>query len=299
MRPTSSLVQLAVCLSSLTPLTAAWSGWFPDIDSLVVRHVVRQDISLPRETGILKARQDSKSDEEQTTNTREVSTANLNTAKESATGDAETATETGTETGKTTKSDSKTTGKKNTKESEPTHTTFNPVDAPGGVSMISPATALQPTPLFMIGDIATFAWNYTSLQGKPSYIDVLVSCSKAAATYTISANMTFQNKPTVVWDTKEQAEDVNLPLPVALYTLIIKDSESEITDGPEPGYLAVQDDFQFGLYTGQPYTPYPQWDCPTCSAATAVNHQAVGFALTMSIITVATFTWFVTGLGLQ
>lgn len=37
MRPAPVLMQLAVCLSSLVPLTAAWPGWMVDIDSLVAR----------------------------------------------------------------------------------------------------------------------------------------------------------------------------------------------------------------------------------------------------------------------
>lgn len=37
MRPTQSLVRLALCLSSVSPLVSAWPGWLPDVDTLVVR----------------------------------------------------------------------------------------------------------------------------------------------------------------------------------------------------------------------------------------------------------------------
>lgn len=46
MRPTSNLLQLAVCLSSLAPLAAAWPNWFPPADSVVVRRVAHEASTL-------------------------------------------------------------------------------------------------------------------------------------------------------------------------------------------------------------------------------------------------------------
>jgi hypothetical protein len=46
MRPTSNLLQLAVCLSSLAPLAAAWPDWFPHADSVVVRRVAHEASTL-------------------------------------------------------------------------------------------------------------------------------------------------------------------------------------------------------------------------------------------------------------
>ncbi|KAF5668461.1 hypothetical protein FHETE_5274 [Fusarium heterosporum] len=257
MRPTSNLLQLAVCLSSLTSLATAWPGWLPQADSVVVRRIAHED--LPQETAVIKPRQDeSKTEEASSTRKNSPKQTNLNTAK----------VETGTETGTATEGDSTETGKKKsgtkTGTSAPKRTTFSADVQPGGVSMQLPDTMYVPTPLFKIGDYATFGWNYTSLEGTPTAIDVLVSQSSAGETYTLTANMTFESNPTYVWDTKKYAEDPDAPLNVGMYTLIIKDSDSQITDLPSPGYLAVQQTFQFGMYTPAAYTPYPQWNCDIC-----------------------------------
>ncbi|KAF4430979.1 hypothetical protein F53441_13925 [Fusarium austroafricanum] len=254
MRPTSNLLQLAVCLSSLAPLAAAWPSWFPQADSVVVRRVAYAE--MPQETGVLKARQDDKKTEEDASSTRKNSAkqTNLNTAKD----------ETGTETRTATETGKKKSGTK-TEKSGPKRTTFSADVQPGGVSMTLPDTMYVPTPLFKIGDYATFGWNYTSLEGTPTAIDVLVSQSSAGETYTLTANMTFATNPTYVWDTRKQANDPNAPLNVGMYTLIIKDSDSEVSDVPSPGYLQVQKTFQFGMYTPAAYTPYPQWNCDICN----------------------------------
>ncbi|KAF4966784.1 hypothetical protein FSARC_5571 [Fusarium sarcochroum] len=264
MRPTSNLLQLAACLSSLAPLAAAWPEWFPHVDSVVVRRVVYEDV--PQETAVLKARQDDKTDEEATSTKKNAKQTNLNTAKvetgtETGTAtDEESATETGTKKGKQTGTK---TGTK-TKSSGSKHTTFSADMQPGGVSMTLPDTMYVPTPLFKIGDHATFGWNYTSLEGTPTAIDVLVSQSSAGEIYTLTANMTFEKEPEFVWDTSKEAEDPDAPLIVGMYTLVIKDSDSDITDIPEPGYLQVAKTFQFGMYTPAPYTDYPKWNCDVC-----------------------------------
>ncbi|KAH7001830.1 hypothetical protein EDB80DRAFT_719254 [Ilyonectria destructans] len=286
MRPTGTLLQLAVCLSSLTPLTAAWPGWLPQMDSVVVLR--RADSS------------DTATDASETTkgSGKGMTTRNLNTAKVEETG---TDTETGTETGTATKKSKATaTGKKGKTTHAPTHTSYDVVDPAGGVTMLTPITTAQPTPLYMIGNFITFGWNYTSLQGTPTAVDVLVSCSTASETWTLTQNMTFKTKAEFVWDTSVEATDVNQPLPVELYTLIIKDSDASITDTVDAGYLAAYSGLQFGLYTGKPYTPLSEWSCVGCNAAPpSIDRHGVTMALTVSVITIASFTWFVTGLGLH
>lgn len=37
MRPSTSILQLAACLSSFAPLTAAWPGWGSEVEALVAR----------------------------------------------------------------------------------------------------------------------------------------------------------------------------------------------------------------------------------------------------------------------
>jgi hypothetical protein len=147
-------------------------------------------------------------------------------------------------------------------------------------------------------DPITWKWNYTSLQGKPSAVDVLISCSKASASWTLTQNMTFAPTATFTWDSnKFYNEQVGDQLPVEKYTLLIHDSEGSVTDTPEPGYLAPYAGFQFGLYTAKPYADLGQWKCATCSAAPggALDRQALGFALSMTMLTVLSFTWYVTG----
>lgn len=304
----AGLLQLAACLSSLAPIASAWPGWLPEADALVVRQA--DDTSAPAGTGDATG---TATNAPSPTAGKALTTANLNTAKV-RTGtqtEADSAEQTGTGTGT---GDATDTGKgTGTGKSGATKTsgdgeeatgreTFAPNDPPGGVSMIAPATTAQATPLFKIGDDVTLSWNYTSLQGTPTAIDVYVSCTTTGfrETWTLTANMSFQTDVSFVWRTEEQANDVEAPLPVALYTLVIKDSDVAMNAVPDPGYLGAFNQFTFGLYTPKPYTPLAGWTCAGCNAAMAkAERQAVSFIMAMGFVTVASFTWFVTGLGLQ
>jgi hypothetical protein len=109
--------------------------------------------------------------------------------------------------------------------------------------------------------------------------------------------MTFATSANFTWDTSKEADEN--PLLTELYTLIVKDSDAEMSDTPEAGYLGVYSGFTFGLYAPQPYTPMADWKCVACNSAPTLGGQAVGMALMMSAISVLSFTWFVTGLGLH
>ena len=180
------------------------------------------------------------------------------------------------------------------------HKTFPLEDPVGGVSMQVPSTMITPTPLYMIGDNVTFSWNYTSLMAKPTAIDVLLSCSVNQATWTLTANMTFETNVDYVWNSRNTNNDPDSPLLTDMYTMIIKDTNVEVTDTPEPGYLGSWTQLQFGMYANQKYLPYNEWTCPgSCSAAPpGLAPHALGLLLPMAVITVCSFTWFVTGLGL-
>ena len=146
-----------------------------------------------------------------------------------------------------------------------------------------------PTPI-------TWAWNYTSVQADPTAIDVLVSCSVASATWTLTQNMTYEPQATFTWDTAEyQRKAVDQRLLTEQYTLLIYDADGGPSSTAEPGYLAPFDGFTFGLYAKQPYQNLSEWDCVTCSAGTALDRGALGLALSMSAITVLSFTWYVVG----
>ena len=54
--------------------------------------------------------------------------------------------------------------------------------------MITPAPFASQQ-LYKVGDLVTWAWNYTSLQGTPTAIDVSISCSAATRSYALTQNM--------------------------------------------------------------------------------------------------------------
>lgn len=277
MRPAAMLMQLALTVSSVAPVVSAWPNWLPEREALIVR---------------------ADSSDSATATPSPSATASATDAKETGktTGNLNTASATGSKTASASGS-----GSKSKSSSTPTHTTFAQ-DAPvGGVSMIVPANTALGTALYRISDYITFSWNYTSLQGTPTAVDVLASCSTARATWTLTANMTFATSAEFVWDTQPPANDAKQPLLTAEYSLIIKDSDISFEDRPEPGYLGTNSALTFGLYAGKPYQNLSTWTCPGChasAASPAIDGQALKFAATMSVATVLGFTWFVTGLGI-
>ncbi|GJN69517.1 hypothetical protein VFPFJ_06241 [Purpureocillium lilacinum] len=296
MRPAPALLQLAVCLSSLSSFASGspWPGWLPDKAALVA---VRADATTtPGPTGTGESA--SQTDNSSASQTDSGQGKDLNTAEPTQSGDTASETGTGSATGKKT---GKGTGKATGTKTGKTHSTFAPDSPPGGVSMLTPAPNLQATPLYKIGDDVTWSWNYTSLQGTPTAVDVLVSCSVASNTWTLTSNMTFATSVNYVWETKEEAGSVQNPLLTEMYTLIVKDSDTQITSAPEPGYLGTWQQFRFGLYAPQPYVPYSEWKCPgQCSSGSSLfDRQAIGLAVSMSVVTFLSFTWFVAGLGLH
>ncbi|KAI1082383.1 hypothetical protein F5B20DRAFT_578598 [Whalleya microplaca] len=285
MKGSRGLGQLLTVALALAPLATAWPNWLPDIDSLVVR----QDDNTKSDT---KATPTSTADNTQKTTTGDATTTkadqpkttNLNTG-------GITATATNSD------SDASTTGNGTTAS---THKTFDAQDGAGGVAMITPATT-DGTTLYRIDNPTplTWVWNYTSLQEDPTAIDVMVSCSVASQTWTLTQNMSYEATATFTWDTnKFQSSAVQSPLLTEEYTLLIIDSDSSVKATAEPGYLAPFDGFTFGMYTSQHYEDLDQWKCATCSAAPAdIDRQALGFAISMSIITIFSFTWYVTGIA--
>lgn len=271
--------QVLTIALALSPLAAAWSQWLPDVDSLVVR---QDDGSSSQQDEPTKTPLPSSTP---------VDDAPKETGTSSKDGNDDDSSVTKTTTGKG--------SSKTTKTSNPKHTTFNPLDAAGGVAIIEPATTAA-MPLYRIDntDPITWKWNYTSLQGKPSAIDVLISCSRATATWTLTQNMTFAPTATFTWDSNEyQKKQIGNQLPVEQYTLLIHDADGSFTDTPEPGYLAPYAGFKFGLYTAKPYSDLNEWKCATCSAAAGLDRHALGFAVSMTLLTVLSFTWYVTGIA--
>ena len=80
---------------------------------------------------------------------------------------------------------------------------------------------------------------------------------------------------------------------MATYTLIVYDAASDISATPKAGYLGVYDQFTFGMYTPQPYTPIADYVCATCNGAmSSMTRHTVGFMVGMVAVTVLSFGWF-------
>ncbi len=120
--------------------------------------------------------------------------------------------------------------------------------------MVTPAV-IAGAQYFKIGDHVTFAWNYTSLSVTPSYIDVLASCSINSQMYTIASNQTVDPTGAFTWDTGNYQATETVPLLTATYTLVVMDAQQDFSATPQAGYLGVSDQYTFGMYVPQPYTP--------------------------------------------
>ncbi|KAJ4860080.1 hypothetical protein T069G_05068 [Trichoderma breve] len=275
MRPTATLMRLALCLSSAAPLVSAWPGWLPELDALVVR-----------------------ADKGSEGNTANPTSPTNPPNEEGNTAQPTQPSESGKKGGSSKTSDS---GHKKTTTTKKAahHTQFDPEAPPGNVVMQTP-NVFAGSALYKIDDYVTWGWNYTNLLGTPTAVDVLISCSQASETWTLTSNMTFKTSVEFVWDSSANPTPADQPFPVAMYTLIIKDSDAAITSIPDPGYLGTFNTFTFGLYTPQPYVPFPEWHCDACNAALSkFDHHVLGFAITMGLVTVLSFTWFVSGLDIN
>lgn len=89
------------------------------------------------------------------------------------------------------------------------------------------------------------------------------------------------------------------PLLTQTYTLIIYDAASSISATAQPGYLAVYDQYTFGMYLPQPYVGIDEgFVCATCSGALGeTERRALGLMVGMIALTIFSFGWFVNGLG--
>jgi hypothetical protein len=147
-------------------------------------------------------------------------------------------------------SGTKTSGK-SASGSKTTSTKTTPIDPrapPGGIALITPAP-IEGFQFYKVGDYVTFKWNYTSLSVTPKHIDILASCALNQATYTISSNMSVEETGAITWDTGDFQATATQPLAVASYTLIVHDSQKDVTDVPQPGYLGAYAQYVFGMYT--------------------------------------------------
>jgi len=119
--------------------------------------------------------------------------------------------------------------------------------------MITPAV-FAGVQYYKVGDWVTLAWNYTSISIYPNHIDILATCTKNQATYTLAVNQSVEaTGNTVMWDTGAYQATGTVQLLTEMYTLMVYDSESSVSAAPRPGYLGLANQFSFGMYTPQPY----------------------------------------------
>jgi hypothetical protein len=167
---------------------------------------------------------------------------------------------------------------------------------------------------YKVGDWVTFGWNFTSMQIKPSAVNVLATCSQASALWTIAANASYETSMKVLWDTNQYKTKQTPQLVMATYTLLIENAnEAVATAIQHPGQLGTVNSFQFGMYLPQPYVPYSgefnyghlsrkllandcssDFNCPTCNGASTLK-QTFTVLFGMASITILSFTWFATG----
>jgi len=260
-----------------------WAGYFPDLDTIVVRQ---------------NNNDNSNGSQPPPTSSTQSSKAAPTTSSTSGTGTKTTSSgtkSTGKATGKATAS----TKPSNTTSEAPHHTLFDPEDPAGGISLVTPAVTLGEQ-FYKIGDFVTFVFDMTSVQATPTALDIMATCSANSQLYPIAMNQTVHNATgSVTWDTSAYQETAaSAPLLTEIYTLIIYDADSSISATAEAGYLAVYDQYTFGMYSPQPYTPLSDFECATCSGALGdMEKRALGMVFAMGAITVLSFTWFVTGLN--
>ena len=120
--------------------------------------------------------------------------------------------------------------------------------------MVTPAP-IGGAQYYKIGDYVTFAWNYTSLSVTPTAIDIFFYFSVNSQIYTIALNQSVEPTGAVTWDTGAYQSTATIPLLTETYTLVIYDAAEDISATAQAGYLAVQDQFYFGMYIPQAYTP--------------------------------------------
>ncbi|KAG8530017.1 uncharacterized protein KY384_005499 [Bacidia gigantensis] len=223
------LVSIYLCAT----LTSAWpwppSLSFPDLDSILVR------------------RQDDGSKDSSSSASGAKPTDSPSKSAAASTGKSQSSSAKGSAT-------SKGSAAATTTGSQQSDDTVDPRLPPGGVNMVTPS-ALATSTYYKIGvDSVSMVWNYTSLSVTPSKIDVLVSCSANQATYTLASNQSFEKTGSVVWDTQPEVTGT-APLLTETYTLIIHDAAKALTDRPEAGHLGAYNQYTFGMYVPQKYTP--------------------------------------------
>lgn len=309
MRPTGLITSVCLFAAASSAWPSAW-GAFEAAKREIAPLVVRADSTTTYDLSYSATQGNTATTESSATATE--SDASATGSDASSTGTGKDASSTGTNSDSSVTGTGKTTGKttgtgtsKGTKTDTSTGSTSYDARLPaGGVTMITP-NALAASQYYKIGSTAgknyvTFAWNYTSLSVTPSAVDILASCSLNSATYTIAMNQSITaSTQAITWDTGAYQETATLPLLTETYTLIIHDAAKDVSATASAGYLSTYDQYTFGMYVPQAYTPLADWTCATCSGAlSSMERQTMGFMFGMATVTVLSFGWFAGVAGL-
>lgn len=305
MMASRTLRVFSIILLFLSTLTSAWPWprWLPGVDTLIVRRA--DDPNSSSSTGTNAASSASQTPKQSTSADSQSQSSTKSTKQSgdpSTTGAKSTLysvyfeTETIVSGGHTSTETKTFTSTENT----PSHpTTYADTLPAGSIAMITPAVIDGPQ-YYRVGSNVTFVWNYTNVLATPTAVDILATCTANNYLYPIALNQTVGNATgAVTWDTGAyQATAVEHQLLTDMYTLVIYDAASGISATAQPGYLAVYEQYAFGVYTPQAATSLASFVCATCSGALSdMERRALKTVFGVCIITVLSFTWFVGGLG--
>ena len=302
-------------VTSLALFTAAASAWPSGWDAL----------DVVKEAARLRIRQDNNDDEttsrtsfdlslsatQGNTATTERTTRATDDASETSSGSGSRTTnnnddnEDETSSGRSSGGSRTSTGRGSDRSGSATSTkTFDNRLPAGGVKMQTP-DPMAGAKYYKIKDYVTFGFNFTSLSVTPSRIDILATNSLNSQTYTIAANhsvtMGDDAVQAVTWDTGEYQSTASVPLLMGTYTMIIHDASKDADAAPMAGYLGSWNQFNFGMYTPQPYTPLADFVCATCNpnaARSNMEKQTLAFVFGIVGVTVMSFGWFAGVAGL-
>ncbi|KZF22724.1 hypothetical protein L228DRAFT_268109 [Xylona heveae TC161] len=292
-------IQIITLLSTLFLIISVCGAWpWPPSVNLIEAPVARRDDSTTGSAAAAKttaaAAKTTDSDKTTAKETNSKAAKTTNSSPDSASASASASGSDKGSKASATKTDTKSKTKTSSKASKTSSISIDPRVPPGGVSMITPAASVG-NQYYKIGYNATFAWNYTSLSVTPKAINVLAACSENSNTYTLSLNQSVGTTNKITWDT---GASQTVPFVMGTYTLIIYDAAKSVSATPSPGYLGTYDQFEFGMYIPQPYTPLSDYQCATCNGAlSAAQRQAFQFMLGTVLITILSFTWFAGGFG--
>jgi hypothetical protein len=289
MRATGLLSSLLTFLWLFSTVSASWR-WSPlDTHAMIRRQDNNQNnnndestTASPRSTpsNSASASRTASNDDENASASATASETDSNSSEET-----ESASRTGSASGNSTRTTSK-----------PKSTNVDPRLPAGGIELLTPA-ATEGAQYYKVGDWITFEWNYTSLSNTPAAVDVYATCMLNQATYTIASNMSVEETGKVLWQPNPSEETAGFP--IATYTLVIHDAAKDPTQVASAGDLGTFNQFRFGMYTPQPYTPLNEFKCSTCSAGISLlEQQALSVMGITGLVSVVSFMWFINGVGL-